>query len=72
VPQQPYLRWDTNDYSLDPAFAGRRVEIRIGQRQITAVALDSGLVASHRRPFARQLTFTDPAHQAALEALRGE
>lgn len=72
VPQQPYLRCDTNDYSLDPAFAGRRVEVRIGQRRITAVALDSGeLAASHRRSFARQLTFTDPAHQAVLEVLRG-
>ena len=27
VPQQPYLRFDTNDYSLHPRFAGRRVEL---------------------------------------------
>lgn len=73
VPQQPYLRFDTSDYSLDPRLAGRRVEVRIGQRQLTAVALDSGeLACSHRRSFARQLTFTEPAHQAALEVLRGE
>ena len=31
VPQQPYLRVDRNDYSLDPAFAGRRVELRVSQ-----------------------------------------
>ena len=73
VPQQPYLRFDTNDYSLDPRFAGRRVELRAGQRQITAIALDSGeLVARHQRSFARHLTFTDPAHQRELERLRGE
>jgi transposase len=72
VPQQPYLRFDTNDYSLDPRFAGRRVELRAGQRQIAAIALDSGeLVAHHRRSFARHLTFTDPAHQRELERLRG-
>ena len=34
VPQQPYLRFDTNDYSLHPRFAGRRVELRASQRQI--------------------------------------
>jgi transposase len=72
VPQQPYLRFDTNDYSLDPRFAGRRVELRAGQRQIAAIALDTGeLVASHARCFARHLTFTDPAHQRELERLRG-
>ena len=73
VPPQPYLHWDRNDYSLDPRFAGRRVEVRIGQGQISAVALDSGeLVASHRRSFAKGLTLTDPAHQQLLDALRGE
>lgn len=70
VPPQPYLRWDANDYSLDPRFAGRRVEVRIAQRRIAAVALDTGeAVASHRRSFAKGLTFTDPAHQRALEEL---
>ncbi len=72
VPQQPYLRWDTNDYSLDPRFAGRRVEARVGQAEIAAIALDSGeLVARHRRSFAKHRTLTDPAHQAELERLRG-
>lgn len=72
VPQQPYLRLDTNDYSLDPRAAGRRVEVRASQREIVAVELGSGaLVASHRRSFAKGLTFTDPAHQQLLDALRG-
>jgi Mu transposase-like protein len=73
VPAQPYLRVDTNDYSLDPRLAGRRVEARVSQTEITALALDSGeLAAHHRRRFARHLTFTDPAHQGQLERLRGE
>lgn len=73
VPAQPYLRFDRNDYSLDPRLVGRRVEVRAGQTEITAVALDTGEVACrHRRVFAGGLTFTDPAHQAALEELRGE
>ncbi len=73
VPPQPYFRFDRNDYSLDPHLVGRRVEIRAGQRAIVAVSLDSGeLVAKHRRVFAGGLTFTDPAHQQALDQLRGE
>jgi transposase len=72
VPQQPYLRFDTNDYSLDPRLAGRRVEVRVSQTELTAVALDSGgLACRHRRRFARHLTFTDAAHQAELDRLRG-
>ena len=72
VPPQPYFRFDRNDYSLDPRLAGRRVEVRAGQRAIVAVGLDTGeLVAKHRRVFAGGLALTDPAHQAALDELRG-
>ena len=71
VPQQPYLRVDRNDYSIDPRFAGRRVELRVSQEQITATVLDTGeLAARHRRVFAGGLTFTDPTHQTELERLR--
>jgi hypothetical protein len=60
-------------YSLDPRLAGRRVEVRVAQTEITAVALDTGeLACRHRRRFARHLTLTDPAHQRELERLRGE
>jgi len=73
VPQQPYLRFDTNDYSLDPRLAGRRVEVRISQAEVIAVALDTGeLACRHRRAFAKGLTFTGPSHQRLLEELRGE
>jgi transposase len=73
VGQQPYLRFDTNDYSLDPRLAGRRVEVRVSQRELVAVALDTGeLACRHRRRFARHLTFTDPVHQRELDRLRGE
>jgi transposase len=73
VPAQPYLRFDTNDYSLDPHLVGRRVEARVSQAEIMAVALDGGgLACRHRRRFARHLTFTDSAHQQALDRLRGE
>jgi transposase len=71
VPQQPFLRIDRNDYSIDPAFAGRRVEVRVSQGEVTAVVLDTGEVACrHRRVFAGGLTIADPAHQTELERQR--
>jgi hypothetical protein len=73
VPAQPYLRFDRNDYSLDPRLVGRRVEVRASQAQITAVCLHTGeLAPRHARVFAGGLAFTDPAHQRALDELRGE
>jgi transposase len=73
VQAQPYLRVDRNDYSLDPRLVGRRVEVFVSQAEIRALALDTGeLAARHARVFAGGLAFTDPAHQAALEKLRGE
>jgi transposase len=72
VPAQPYLRFDRNDYSLDPCLVGRRVEMRASQSEIRAVALDTGeLACRHQRAFAGGLCFTDPAHQRALDELRG-
>jgi hypothetical protein len=71
VPAQPFVRVDRNDYSLDPAFAGRRVEVRVSQTEITATVLDTGeLAARHRRVFAGGLTLLDPAHQSELERQR--
>lgn len=71
IPQQPYLRIDRNDYSIDPAFAGRRVEVRVTQTAVTAVVLDTGeLACGHRRCFAGGLTFCDPAHQSELDRQR--
>jgi transposase len=71
VAQQPYVRVDRNDYSIDPAFAGRRVEVCVTQEHVTAAVLDTGeLACRHRRVFAGALTFTDPAHQTELERQR--
>jgi transposase len=73
VAPDPYLRFDRNDYSLDPRLVGRRVEVRASQREITAVALDSGeLAARHERSFAKNRTITALEHARALRARRGE
>ena len=67
VPPDPYLRIDTNDYSLDPRLVGRRVEVRADQREIRAIVLDTGEVAcAHPRNFAKHRTITALEHARAL------
>jgi transposase len=71
VPPDPHLRLDTNDYSLDPALVGRRVEVRADQREIRAIVLDSGEIAcEHQRSFARHRTTTALEHARALRDAR--
>jgi transposase len=73
VPPQPYARIDTVDYSLDPRFVGRRVEMRVSQAEVSAVALDSGeVVARHERTFAKYVTVTALEHKRELERQREE
>ena len=73
VPPDPYLRVDSNDYSLEPRLVGRRVEVIVDQREVTAVVLDSGeLACRHHRVFARHRTITALAHARALRAGRGD
>jgi transposase len=73
VAPDPYVRVDTCDYSLDPRHVGQRIEVRVSQREITAVTLDDGLVACrHRRSFARHRTVTDLEHLRLLRAGRHE
>jgi transposase len=69
VPPDPFVRIDTCDYSLDPRRVGQRVEVRVGQRQISAVVLGTGeIAAAHRRSYARHRTITDFEHRRLLRA----
>jgi hypothetical protein len=71
VPPDPHVRVDTNDYSLDPSLVGRRVEVSVDHREITAVALDTGeLACRHPRCFARHRTITALEHARALKTAR--
>ena len=73
VPPDPYLRFDTNDYSLAPDLVGRRVEVRASQREISATAHDSGEPACrHERSFAKNRTITALEHARTLKERRGE
>ena len=71
IPPDPYVRFDSCDYSLDPDLVGRRVEIRVSDREITAIALDTGqLACRHPRSFARHRTITALEHARALKRRR--
>jgi transposase len=69
LPRDYYLRYDTNDYSVDPAVIGRRIEVVAGLERVRAFC-DGKLVADHERIWARHQTLTDPAHRRAAAALR--
>ncbi len=72
MPPDPYLRFDTCDYSLDPAQAGRRVEERVTDREVLAIALDTGEIAcQHSRSFAKHRTIMALEHARALKTSRG-
>jgi transposase len=73
VPPDPYLRFDMCDYSLDPRLVGRRVEVRISEREVLAFALDTGeLACRHARSFAQHRTITALEHARTLKQQRGE
>lgn len=63
------MRLDGNDYSVDPAVIGRRIEITADLARVK-VTCDGRVVADHERIWARHQTLTDPAHLAAAVALR--
>jgi len=69
LPRDYYLRYDTNDCSVDPAVIGRRIEVVAGLERVRAFC-DGKMVADHERIWARHQTLTDPAHWAAAQALR--
>ena len=73
VPPDPYLRFDTCDYSLDPGLVGRRVEARVTDREVLAIVLDTGEIACrHPRSFAKHRTITALEHARTLKSQRGE
>lgn len=48
---------------MDPNLVGRRVDVRVSQREISAIALDSGeLCCRHERSFAKNRTITALEH----------
>lgn len=68
LPRDHYVRVDGNDYSVDPAAVGRKVQVSAGLATVT-VTLGGRVVAEHDRCWARHQSITDPAHHHAALAL---
>jgi transposase len=69
LPRDYYVRLDGNDYSVDPAVIGRRIEITADLARVR-VSCDGRIAADHERCWARHQTLADPAHLATAQALR--
>jgi transposase len=66
-----YVRVASNDYSVDPTWIGRMVEVHADLEQVQ-VRLEGRLIAEHPRMWARGLTVTDAAHVETAKRLRQE
>lgn len=64
-----YLRFDTNDYSVDPRFIGRLVQITATLERVVVVC-DGEIAADHARCWAKAQVITDPQHVATAKSLR--
>jgi transposase len=69
LPRDHYIRLDSNDYSVDPAMIGRRIEV-VADLQRVRVLCGGRVAADHERAWAWHQTITDPAHLTAAKALR--
>lgn len=64
-----YVRVDTVDYSVDPRFIGRFIDVTATLTEVRAVC-DGQPAARHARSWAKHGVVTDPAHQATAAAMR--
>ena len=71
LPRDHYVRVDTNDYSVNPRFVGRRVDVRIDIERVVATC-EATVVAEHRRCLARHQSLLAPDHSRILRAMRAE
>ncbi len=71
LPRDHYVRVDTNDYSVNPRFVGRRIEARVDLDSVVATC-DGVEVARHQRCLAKHRTLLDPTHAMTLRLMRVE
>lgn len=71
LPRDHYVRVDTNDYSVDPRFVGRRVEVVVTLDEVVVVC-EGSEVARHRRCLAKHQTLLAAEHARILRQIRAE
>jgi hypothetical protein len=71
LPRDHYVRVATNDYSVNPRFVGRRVEVKVTLDEVI-VTCEGTEVARHRRCLAKHQSLLAPEHARILRAMRAE
>ena len=71
LPRDHYVRVATNDYSVNPRFVGRKVEVRCDLDWVVATC-DGIEVARHRRCLAKHQSLLDASHAITLRKMRAE
>ena len=71
VARDHYVRVDTNDYSVNPRYIGRLVEVRVDLDSVV-VTCEGTEVARHRRDLARHQTLLTADHARILRSMRAE
>ncbi|MGH9031570.1 MAG: IS21 family transposase [Acidimicrobiia bacterium] len=71
LPRDHYVRVETNDYSLNPRYVGRRVEVRVTLDEVIATC-EGTEVARHRRCLAKHQSLLAPEHSRVLRDMRIE
>ncbi len=66
-----YVRFDTNDYSVNPRYVGRRIEVRADLEAIV-VSCDGQEITRHSRCYASHESHLLPAHARTLRQMRAE
>lgn len=65
VGRTPYVRFDTNDYSIPATHVRREVLIQ-ADHQTVRVLVDGELACEHKRSYDRRSTIVNPEHQKTL------
>lgn len=71
LPRDHFVRVDTNDYSVNPRFVGRRVDVEVTLDEVVVVC-ESTEVARHRRCLAKHQTLLAADHARILRQIRTE
>ncbi|MEA1902603.1 MAG: IS21 family transposase [Actinomycetota bacterium] len=71
LPRDHYVRVNTNDYSVNPRFVGRRVDVVVTLHEVV-VTCDGTEIARHRRCLAKHQTLLAAEHARILRQMRTE
>jgi len=71
LPRDHYIRVDTNDYSVNPRYVGRRVDVQVTLDEVV-VTCGEIEVARHRRCLAKHRTLLAADHARVLRRIRAE